>query len=140
MPRLHFKKLNYLQPLKDCGCCGFYYRFFFVCSFRSSRMVCLQLAGRLFKGKIPKISDNFLLSIDFIVIVHMYQRHQESIMVKLNCMRQLTKLCTMKYDFLTYPYLSKEIVSTKTINLSKDFRLETLYTVAFCIKEIINYR
>jgi hypothetical protein len=65
---------------------------------------------------------------------------QDNILLNLSCTKQLTRLCVIKYDYLVYPYLSKELVFAKTLNLGDKHRTETLFTVAFCIHEIIAYR
>lgn len=64
----------------------------------------------------------------------------ENMILKLVCMKQLTKLCTMKYDYLVYPFLSNELVSIKSLQLTENERLEVLYMKAYCINKIIKYR
>lgn len=55
-------------------------------------------------------------------------------------MKQLTKLCTMKYDYLVYPYLSNELVSIRNLQLAENERLEVFYMKAYCINKIIKHR
>ncbi|RMZ94775.1 focadhesin isoform X1 [Brachionus plicatilis] len=64
----------------------------------------------------------------------------EGLIVKLVCMKQLTKLCTLKYDYLVYPHLSNELVSIRSLQLAENERLEVLYMKAYCINRIIRYR
>lgn len=59
--------------------------------------------------------------------------------MKFACMRQLIRLCTMKYDYLAYGHLSKELISVSAPDEGK-YRLEQLYTQAYCIRELILYR
>lgn len=64
----------------------------------------------------------------------------DNMIVRLTCMKQLTKLCTMKYDYLVYPHLSNELISIQHLQLAENDRLEVLYMKAYCIYEIISYR
>ena len=66
--------------------------------------------------------------------------YHENIMLKSACMKQMTKLCIMKFDYLVYPHLSKELVLSKSVQFPENYRLEMLYTIAFCIHDIVSYR
>ena len=66
--------------------------------------------------------------------------NEENLMVKLICLKQLTRLCIMKYDYVIYPRLSKELVNLNYEFSNDKNRLKVLFTKAFCIHQLILYR
>ncbi|CAF0861948.1 unnamed protein product [Brachionus calyciflorus] len=85
----------------------------------------------------PKIDINLCLGI---LKSLMLSSTGDNLIVKLICMKQLTKLCTMKYDYLVYPHLSNELITIKQLQLSESDRHEILYMKTYCIHQIITYR
>jgi hypothetical protein len=55
--------------------------------------------------------------------------------VKLVVIKQLTRLCSMNYDYIIYPTVQKFIFS-----LPSNAQRQSLYTKAFCIQELVNYK
>ena len=65
---------------------------------------------------------------------------EKNLLVKSICLKQMTRLCTMKYDYIVYPHLSSELISIRLEHSSASVREKVLYTKAFCIYELIVYR
>jgi hypothetical protein len=65
---------------------------------------------------------------------------EKNIFIKFKCIEQLTKLCTMNYDHLVYPYICNELVDIKELNSSESYRLERLYLKVNCILKMISHR
>lgn len=66
--------------------------------------------------------------------------NEDNLTVRLISLKQLTRLCTMKYDYLIYPHLSKELVPVDNKHSTHRNRTKILYTKAFCIYDLILYR
>ncbi len=91
------------------------------------------------KKIIFKVDISLCLNI-FISLIESSKTNEDNWMLKLICMKQLSRLCTMNYDHIVYPYLSKELLKINLENLNAKNRLEMLYTKAFCIFQIISHR
>jgi hypothetical protein len=84
---------------------------------------------------------NLFLNVFNYLIDSSSSSNQESLTVKLVCLKQLTRLCTMKYDYLIYPRLSKELITLDyKYKVEDKNRIKILYTKAFCIQKLISYR
>jgi hypothetical protein len=70
-------------------------------------------------------------------------RDEKNSIIKQLCMKQMSRLCTKKFDYLVYPHLSKDLVTITFKNehfSSEKSREKMLYSKAFCIYELIKYR
>ena len=96
-----------------------------------------EIISYIVNSMVDLISPKVDLSLSLNVIKSLMS--QENVAsIKLACIRLMTKLCTMKFDYIVYPLLSKELVSLPQKN--DQFRLESLYTKAYSIYQIVSYR
>lgn len=89
---------------------------------------------------VPKVDVSVCLNV--VVSLMSSSDKNENALLRSLCIKQMTKLCTMKFDYLAYEYLGKELTVTgKNVGFLPDkYKLEFLYTIAFCIHEIVSYR
>ena len=112
----------------------------------SSHLICNQLLESLLTHLNPKVDVSLSLNL-FVSLMSQSSlgtsenNNNNRIYVKLMCMRQLTKLCTVhNLDHTVYPLLAAELVTVKPVQLADTLRLEVLYTKAQCIFHIVRHR
>lgn len=87
---------------------------------------------------VPRIDVNLFINI--INYLTDSTSHDDNLSVKLICLKQLTRLCTMKLDYIVYPRLSKELVTLDSRLSTNKNRIKILYAKALCIYDLILYR